>query len=251
MIIKGPKGVFHMTPKNKQFYFYLAIPVVLILLIGTPYLIMYIMKGDPDTTVRDLEEGPEMLGDVAISQYNGTKLGSAEDFRENSINGPQYVDIDTYKLRITGLVDQEVEYSYDDLLSNSTRYRKIVTLNCVEGWNVKILWDGLLVRDVIAEAGPRDTAKVLIFKAVDGYTTSLPIEFFYDNDILIAFGMNNITLEPERGFPFQLVAEMKWGYKWIKWIDEIEISDDINYKGYWEERGYSNDADLDEPSWEG
>jgi DMSO/TMAO reductase YedYZ molybdopterin-dependent catalytic subunit len=125
----------------------------------------------------------------------------------------------------------------------------VVTLNCVEGWSVKILWDGLLVRDVIEEAGPLESGRVLIFKAVDGYTTSLPIEFFYDNDILIAYGMNNVTLRPERGFPFQLVAEMKWGYKWIKWIDEIEISDDINYKGYWEERGYSNDGDLDEPSW--
>ncbi|MGA1794094.1 MAG: molybdopterin-dependent oxidoreductase, partial [Thermoplasmatota archaeon] len=165
------------------------------------------------------------------------------------IKGPQYVDIGTYRLKVTGLVEEEKEYSYEELLGSNTRYRKVVTLNCVEGWSVKILWDGLLVRDVIEEAGPNDTARVLIFKAADGYTTSLPMEYFYDNDILIAYGMNNVTLEPERGFPFQLVAEMKWGYKWIKWITEIEVSDDINYKGYWEERGYSNDGNLDEPSW--
>ncbi|TRZ50143.1 hypothetical protein D4Q80_00830 [bacterium] len=57
--------------------------------------------------------------------------------------------------------------------------------------------------------------------------------------------MNKITLPPERGFPLQLVAESKWGYKWIKWITEIELSDDINYRGFWESREYSNDADLD------
>src|SRR3989339_449468 len=56
----------------------------------------------------------------------------------------------------------------------------------------------------------------------------------------------NLTLIPERGFPFQLVAEDKWGYKWIKWITEIEFSNDLNYKGYWESRGYSDTGNLNE-----
>ena len=58
--------------------------------------------------------------------------------------------------------------------------------------------------------------------------------------------MNNVTLPSERGFPFQLVAESKWGYKWIKWITEIELSNDIDYRGFWEQRGYSNTANLNE-----
>ena len=56
--------------------------------------------------------------------------------------------------------------------------------------------------------------------------------------------MSEIDLPPERGYPFQLVAESKWGYKWIKWITEIELSDDVDYKGYWESRGYSDTGDL-------
>jgi DMSO/TMAO reductase YedYZ molybdopterin-dependent catalytic subunit len=62
--------------------------------------------------------------------------------------------------------------------------------------------------------------------------------------------MNNITLPAERGFPFQLVAESKWGYKWIKWVTEIELSDNLNYKGYWESRGYSNNGNLNESFFE-
>ena len=62
--------------------------------------------------------------------------------------------------------------------------------------------------------------------------------------ILLAYKMNGVVLPPERGVPFQLAAESKWGYKWIKWITRIEISDDADYEGYWESRGYSNDADL-------
>ena len=58
--------------------------------------------------------------------------------------------------------------------------------------------------------------------------------------------MNGVTIPPERGFPFELVAESKLGYKWIKWITEIELSDDENYRGFWESRGYSDSANLDE-----
>ena len=46
-----------------------------------------------------------------------------------------------------------------------------------------------------------------------------------------------------RGFPFQPVAESKFGYKWIKWINRIELSDEP-YEGFWEQRGYSNEADV-------
>jgi DMSO/TMAO reductase YedYZ molybdopterin-dependent catalytic subunit len=70
------------------------------------------------------------------------------------------------------------------------------------------------------------------------------------NDILIAYKMNNVTLPTERGFPFQLVAESKWGYKWIKWITEIELSSDTTYKGYWEQRGYSNEGNLNKSFFE-
>jgi DMSO/TMAO reductase YedYZ molybdopterin-dependent catalytic subunit len=66
------------------------------------------------------------------------------------------------------------------------------------------------------------------------------------NDILMAYKMNGVTLPPERGFPFELVAESKWGYKWIKWVTKIELSDDEDYRGFWESRGYSNSGDLDE-----
>jgi DMSO/TMAO reductase YedYZ molybdopterin-dependent catalytic subunit len=58
--------------------------------------------------------------------------------------------------------------------------------------------------------------------------------------------MNGVLLPHERGAPFQLVAESKWGYKWIKWITEIELSDDVDYLGTWERQGYSNSANRDE-----
>jgi DMSO/TMAO reductase YedYZ molybdopterin-dependent catalytic subunit len=188
----------------------------------------------------------EGLAPVEVREYEGVDLSSINAFRENSIKGPQGIDIESYTLGITGLVTNSTSYTYDEVLNRHQHYKKVITLDCVEGWSVTILWEGVLVKDLLAEAGPLENAEVLIFHAYDGYTTSLPIDYIMDNDILMAYKMNDVILPPERGFPLQLVAESKWGYKWIKWITEIEVSDDVDYRGYWESRGYSNSADLDE-----
>jgi DMSO/TMAO reductase YedYZ molybdopterin-dependent catalytic subunit len=189
---------------------------------------------------------PEELAAVEIESYEGKDLSSVRDFRENSIKGPQSVDISTYELKISGLVEEPQSFTYDDVIDDNQHYKKVVTLDCVEGWSVTILWEGVMVRDLIDKAQALPEAKVIIFKAYDGYTTSFPVEYIMDNDIIMAYKMNDVVMPPERGYPFELVAESKWGYKWIKWITEIELSDDENYRGYWESRGYSNSADLDE-----
>ena len=187
----------------------------------------------------------EELEPVEVREYEGQNLSSVNDFRENSIKGPQQVDIDNYELHITGLVENTQTYTYDEVIDKHQHYKKVVTLDCVEGWSATILWEGVLVRDLLERTTISPNAKVIIFHAHDGYTTSFPVEYILDNDIIMAFNMNEVPLPPERGFPFQLVAESKWGYKWIKWITEIELSDDVNYRGYWESRGYSNTGDLD------
>ena len=189
-------------------------------------------------------QAPLPLPSQEIREYQGQNLSSISDFRENSIKGPQYVNASTYSLTITGLVNKTLEYTYDEVISKFQKYTKVVTLHCIEGWSVKILWEGFLVSDLLQEAGVNSSAQVVIFRAYDGYSTSLPLDYIVSKDILIAYKMNGVVLPPERGFPFELVAESKYGYKWIKWITEIELSDDVNYTGYWESRGFSNDADI-------
>ena len=186
------------------------------------------------------------LGEVEIREYEGTDLSSINAFRENSIKGPQYIDAETYRLNITGLVYNEWEYTYSNVISNYQSYRKVVTLHCVEGWSATILWEGVLVKDLIETAGAKPNANTVIFHAYDGYTTSLPLDYIVDNNIMMAYKMNNVTLPPERGYPFELVAESKWGYKWIKWITAIELSDNDEYRGFWESRGWPNNADIED-----
>jgi DMSO/TMAO reductase YedYZ molybdopterin-dependent catalytic subunit len=181
---------------------------------------------------------------VEVREYEGQDLSSISSFRENSIKGPQYINAENYSLTVTGLVNNELEYTYDEVLYNYPSFKKVVTLRCVEGWSVTILWEGIQLKDLIADAEVNPEATTVIFYAYDGYSTSLPLGYIIDNNIMMAYKMNNVTLPPERGFHFQLVAESKWGYKWIKWITAIELSDNEDYRGFWESRGYPNDADL-------
>ena len=189
---------------------------------------------------------PKTLENVEIREYEGQDLSSINAFKENSIKGPPYIDPENYSLLVTGLVNNSSTFTYDMVVNNYQHFKKVVRLNCVEGWSVKILWEGIMLKDLIADAGVFPNATVVIFYAADGYSTSLPLDYIINNNILMAYKMNNVTLPPERGYPFQLVAQSKWGYKWIKWITKIELSDDKDYEGYWESRGYSNTGNLDE-----
>lgn len=183
------------------------------------------------------------LDAVEVREYQGKRLDSVADFRENSINGPQTVDMNSYRLDLTGEVDTPLRLSYDQVIERDT-YKKVVRLDCVEGWSVNILWEGVRIADLLEEAGYDPSAKIVIFSCEDGYTTSLPLETVLERNLLLAYRMNGIDLPTERGYPFQVVAEDKLGYKWAKWVTGIEVSNDANYKGYWESRGYDNDADT-------
>jgi DMSO/TMAO reductase YedYZ molybdopterin-dependent catalytic subunit len=190
--------------------------------------------------------GTTALPSAEVRMYEGKDLSSISDFRENSIKGPQYINISDYRLTVTGLTNITNVYTYSGVLERFPHYSKMVTLFCVEGWDVSILWEGVQVRDIIREAGINPRANTVIFTAHDGYTTSFPLDYLMKNDIIMAYKMNNITLPAERGYPFELVAQDKWGYKWIKWIEKIELTDDPAYRGYWEQRGYSNTGNLTE-----
>lgn len=178
-----------------------------------------------------------------IREFQGNFLSPAVGPRDNSIKGVQRVDIQTYTLRIDGLVDQPVTLTYEEA-KVLPAHERLITLYCVEGWNATILWKGVRMADLLGKAGIRTEAVTVIFHSVDGYTTSLPLATILEKDLILAYMANGLPLPPEMGFPFIFVAEDKLGYKWARWVNRIELSADKNYRGYWEGFGYSNSADI-------
>ena len=192
------------------------------------------------------EPSPELEAarEVEIRNYEGERLSSITDFGETSIKGPQFIEIESYRLNISGRVTTPLSYSYDEVTGGFPVVGKVVTLYCVEGWDVTIFWEGVRVTDLIEPARPLPDSETAIFHAYDGYTTSLPLSYLREQEIILAYRMNGVALPPERGYPFILVAEDRWGYKWIRWVTEIELSRDTGFRGYWESRGHSQVADI-------
>jgi DMSO/TMAO reductase YedYZ molybdopterin-dependent catalytic subunit len=183
------------------------------------------------------------LGTVEVSAYKGKPLDTVASEPENSIDGPQTIDRSTYRLAVTGEVKTPLDLTYEQVRAMPS-YQKVTTLHCVEGWSRTYLWQGVRLRDLLSDAGFDPTASTVIFTSYDGYSTSLPLDFVVGENLLLAYAMNGKEIPPERGWPFQVVAEDRFGYKWAKWVTGIEVSADENYRGYWEQRGYDNDATL-------
>lgn len=225
------------TILNKKERLFLKIPVLI--LIGIISVVIIVLG------VANVANGSSPQ-EVVVTEYQGIKLDDLGAFRENSIKGVQYVNIEEYFLKIGGLAENPYILTYSEL-QDLQHIQKLVILHCVEGWTAKMLWEGIPLVELIDRAEPDDKVTNVIFKSTDGYTTSLTLDYIRERNIMLADKLNGIELPPAQGFPFIVVAEDKWGYKWARWVEEIELSGNDKYRGYWEEYGYSKDGSLDKP----
>ena len=188
-------------------------------------------------------------GEVEATEFQGVKLTAIKDQLNNALKGTQVINKDTYKLTVDGLVDHPLSLSYADLQAYP-QISQLMDLNCVEGWNFTAKWTGPALSAIFKDAGVKPDAVIAIFYTADdpkGYT-SLDLKYLNDNNIILGMKLNDNTLPPDRVFPFQVVANGKFGYNWAKWVTRIELSSNTNFRGYWESNGYNNDASINGPS---
>lgn len=184
-------------------------------------------------------------GEVEATEFMGKNLTPISRQGNNALAGTQVINNETYRLVVDGLVDNPLSLNYTDLLAYP-QVSKLADLDCVEGWGFTAKWTGPTLNSIFADAKVKPEAKIAIFYTADdlkGYT-SLDLNYIQAKNIIIALKDNDITLPPNRGFPFQVVAEGKYGYKWAKWVTRIELSADTSFRGFWESRGYSNDGNI-------
>lgn len=163
-----------------------------------------------------------------------------DEFFTNSISPPPEINLTRWTLSIYGHVESPLVFDYENFTSQQSKL-EIATIRCVEGYSGTAEWRGIRVRDILNLVQVKDEAKDVIFQAWDGYSSSLTIEEATKDDVLLAFEMNGETLPVNQGFPVRVVAPGHAGYKWVMWVYEIKIVD-WDYKGFWETRGWSDDA---------
>ena len=160
------------------------------------------------------------------------------------------VDLDTWRLRISGMVDTELELSYDDI-SAMTQVERTITICCVSNeiggpYIGNAVWQGVLLNDILERVGIRDGAEQLFSRSIDGWTCGFPIDLARDGrDAMLAIGMNGEPLPLMHGFPARLIVPGIYGYvSATKLISEIEINRWSDAEGYWVPRGWAREAPI-------
>jgi DMSO/TMAO reductase YedYZ molybdopterin-dependent catalytic subunit len=179
----------------------------------------------------------------------------AEDFYliDTALSSPR-IDVDRWLLKVKGAIDNPLELTYKDLLSMPTREADI-TLSCVSNQVGGELisngrWTGVLLSDVLAEAGvSRDkissASEQLVGRSVDGWTAGFRTEIALDGrEALVAFGLNGDELPVKHGYPVRLVVPGLYGYvSATKWLTEIELTD-WDFDAYWIQRTWSKEGPI-------
>ncbi len=184
----------------------------------------------------------EPKADLELPEGGTVEVTPLDEMRVRTAESDPVIDPETYTLTVSGLVEKPLTFNFDEIL-NMEAEERLVALPCVEGWTETALWKGTRLAPLLEEAGVLEGADNVVFSSPGGYTTSLTLEDIAETDPLLVYGANGEMLPHEQGYPLRLVVPDRLGYKWIKWVVSIEVISG-EYKGYWESRGYSNEADA-------
>ncbi|MWV64524.1 molybdopterin-dependent oxidoreductase [Halorubrum sp. JWXQ-INN 858] len=158
-----------------------------------------------------------------------------------SKSGTPSVDHGAYTFEAWGAVDEPQRYSlpaFRDLPSATQRQ----DFHCVTGWSkLDCTFTGVRFSEIVDRVGVHDDATHVLFHAIDGYTTNLPLAACNREGVLFAYGYDGEDLPADHGGPVRVVTPHKYAYKGAKWVEGVEFLTERTL-GYWEKRGYSDTA---------
>lgn len=148
-----------------------------------------------------------------------------------------------WRIKLCGKVEEEKDFGLEEIKDFSEVTSQVLDFHCVTGWSkLGIEWKGIKFKDLIKRAGIESDGEEVMFHALDGYTTNLPLDVCMQDDVMIVWEYDGKEIPPEHGGPVRTVIESKYAYKGAKWLTKIEILES-HERGYWEQRGYSDTAD--------
>ncbi|MEZ5219437.1 MAG: molybdopterin-dependent oxidoreductase [Ilumatobacteraceae bacterium] len=195
-------------------------------------------------------EVPAGILDSSVAGISPYVTPNSDFYRIDTALLTPSIDVATWKLAITGMVDEPVSFSYQELLDLSTTSAG-VTMMCVSneiGDDLvgNAVWQGVPLTDLLDRAGVQPGATQIVGRSVDGWTAGFPTEAAYDGrTALVAVAMNGEPLPQAHGFPARLVVAGLYGYvSATKWLDRIELTTWEEFDGYWVPRGWSKEGPI-------
>ncbi|MHA1619559.1 MAG: molybdopterin-dependent oxidoreductase [Promethearchaeota archaeon] len=181
---------------------------------------------------------------LAIQPTGPGYITDIDDIFSVHIDEVPEIDIDEWKLSITGNISNPVNFTIDELLDLPPISQE-VELQCVDGYFAYAEWTGVALSEIIEIVNISSDVLDVVFFAADGYDSSLSLDLIDPAEIILAYGVNNETLLPEIGYPLRVVVPGQYGYKWVMWVTEIRFVS-YNHIGYWESRGWSDNAQYEQ-----
>ncbi|GAA3032031.1 molybdopterin-dependent oxidoreductase [Microbacterium dextranolyticum] len=183
--------------------------------------------------------------DLGITGLAPVLTPTADFYRIDTALAPPQIDPATWRLRIHGLVDREVEIGWDELLALPLE-ESVTTLTCVSnevGGDLvgTARWLGYPIRHLLAQAGVHADADMVLSTSADGFTAGTPLETLTDErNAILAVGMNGEPLPIAHGFPVRMVVPGLYGYvSATKWVTDLEVTRFADAEGYWISRGWA------------
>jgi DMSO/TMAO reductase YedYZ molybdopterin-dependent catalytic subunit len=151
-------------------------------------------------------------------------------------------DLQGWDLRVDGEVAEPLQLTWDELMA--LPQTTITTdIHCVTRWSkLDTTWTGVRVRDLLERAEVQPDGKFAMAHSDGGYTTNMPLELLYDDDVLVAHTYEGQPLEPDHGAPLRLLVPQRYFWKSAKFLRRLEILSE-DEQGFWELNGYHNDGD--------
>ena len=175
---------------------------------------------------------------------------SADFYRIDTALVVPQLSKDSWRLKIGGMVDNPMELTFDDLLARP-QVERYITLSCVSnpiGGDLvgNALWQGVLLRDILEEAGVQPEATQIVSRSIDDWTAGTPTEIVMDGrDAMLAIAMNGEPLPARHGYPVRMVVPGLYGYvSATKWVTQIELTRWEDYDAYWIPRGWSKEGPI-------
>lgn len=193
---------------------------------------------------RTAAEGRHLTGKADLRHANRLPPGQhlVEKWPVLDLGVQPDIALDKWRLRIEGAVENPVTLTFDEFMA-LPQVHEVSDIHCVTTWSrYDNNWDGVSSQTIIDLVKPTAEARHVIFHSYDGYTTNIKLEVFNEPDVLIAHSWEGKRLTREHGGPVRAIVPQWYFWKSAKWIRRIEFSP-VDKPGFWEERGYHNEAD--------
>lgn len=183
---------------------------------------------------------------AAGSDLNGIGGFTPNDrFYVTSYGSTPSVDVSRWALRIHGLVRHPLDLTYN-AIQQLPAITQALTLECIsnppDGDAIgNAQWTGVRLKPILDQVGIEPNATHALMRAADGYYTGVLVAEITRAENWMPYRMNGAPLPPAHGYPVRVFIPGKYGMKQPKWITEIEFMD-REQLGYWEARGWSNEA---------